>query len=238
MDWLNFLAEEVKRHWFEKGTAYNLARVKPFLDRNFSPLQNVLRGRKLRAAIEEDGGSLLKIIKNPNDSLTWGLVPAEIDLPVDFTELFSVKSERRSKPDSTLRFSRTVWSAFSHSLPENLRRYLIMGSPVLLRDISDTDMPPPGGIQIGPEYIFDHSSEAVPNSSRDQVIEANIKAWAELNAVLLSDLVKAPRAKNDSASPSLGSPYLVADFTALTDDERSRILIPLNLLSKIKFGKQ
>lgn len=235
MSWLAPLVEAVVQYWGRTGKAYNLAKAKPELLQRHVSVDVHLAGRKLKDAIQEDAATELRLIRNPEHRLSWGLVPYSVDLPTDLTELFAPAQEATQTKEDAVRFSRGVWLAFSKPLKLGTRRFLELREPsAVLHEVYDGQPLPPSGVEVLPEYIWSPNGELIPNEDRDQEIEQSIRRWAKEKGISVSQLV---RREISSELPDGGRPASFIDISGLSQTDKARILIPLDLLEKIRFGR-
>lgn len=236
MSWLAPLVEEVTHYWAKTGKAYNLAKAKPELSRRQVPVDTHLAGRKLKDAILEDAATELRLVRNPESKLSWGLVPASADTPANLAELFADVPKSPQAPDDPIRFSRGVWLAFSKPLKVGCRRFLEVrkSRSASLHEVYEGQPLPSSGVEILPNYIWNSNGELIPSENRDQEIDQTIRRWAQEKDIPL-DFLKRKDMDQDGFESEQGASYL--DISGLTQSDKARILIPLDLLEKIRFGK-
>lgn len=238
MTWLSPLCEAVQQHWANTGKAFNLAKAQPLLKKN-TDLELHLQGRKIKDAIQEDAQAELRLVRDPQSGLTWGLVPRDVEIPADAAELFRVEASTRTAVPTaqTIRYGRGVWAAFSKPLKPGTRRFLEIGPPSKCYDIVGNEPLPPAGLEVPEGFIYGQNPELVPNENRDLEIEKNIRDWASSKGIDVQNLSagRSTLERRHAAERSAG--FDVLDFSLLNDTEKARILIPLDLLNKIRFGR-
>lgn len=236
MSWIETLTEVVKSHWSSTGRALLLSQVKRELAKRGIDLVSALEGRKLKDALVEEGGSDVRLVRNPLQPLVWGLLPSAADAPGELGELFGPLEDKTVAASRAPRFGRGVWLAFAKPLKIGCRRFLEVGPPSRMFDIPDGGMPPPAGVEIDPSFIYNPSGELVPNEHHEAQVEKNIREWALHKGIELEKLLASAPAVAGKAREGAGH-FDIADFSGLSSSEKARILIPLDLLSKIRFGR-
>lgn len=234
MSWLEPLCDAVTNHWNLTGKAFNLAKVKPELLRNHVDVEAHLSGRKLKDAILEDATDELRLIRDPNNKLTWGVVPYDAELPNNLGDIFGSSKEATSNDSGSIRFNRTVWLAFSRPLKPAHKRFLELRSTgPFLHEVPDGQPLPPAGIEIAESYILKQDSDSTTPDQRDQVVVDSIKRWAQEKEISLRDLA---RRETVHSSASTANEANMLDISNLTQADKARIMIPLDLVEKIRFG--
>lgn len=236
MDWISCLDQIVRSHWSSTGKAFLLSWIPGALAKHGVDLPSVLRGRKLKDAIQEEGRSVLRAIRHPDYQLVWAIVP--IDAPAtNLKDLFpfSKQTDALAEKDS-VRFGRAVWSAFSKPLKPHQRRYLEIGPPSKMYDLAESEPPPPLGLEVDPSLIYGAQPSLVPIEERDEHIERTIRKWAADHKIPIDKLTPANRL------PTIGEYHDATidliDFSDLSPAEKGRILIPLDILPKLRFRKK
>ncbi len=228
MAWIDALFELSSEYWAKTGKVLLLARVPNLLRKKGVDLQQELAGRKLRDAILVDAVGKVRIVQNPNSLLEWGVLPSSVDLPSDIGELFVAKASDEADADH-LRYARGVWLAFSKPLEAGMTRYLVVGPPARLHDVEAGEMPPSEGYLIDSALIYEAAGELLPNEARDEEIESRIRDWAKSKSIEL-DLLKSKWVER-RRKPGM---KLIIDLSVLSQSEKSRILIPLDIFEKLR----
>lgn len=235
MDWHEELAEVVTSHYARTGKAFLLANATRELQRRGVDLQSALFGRKLKDAIVEEAPSSLRLVRNPAHSLVWGVMPSKAPEPGDLETLFTGSATKSSDSIQSPRFGRGVWLAFAKPIKSGYRRYLEIGPPSRPSDIPEGSMPPPEGVEIDASFIYNPASDLVQNDHSASV-EKNIRDWAESKSIKIENLLFSGR-KIYTENVGRVVDYDFLDFSGLSTPDKARILIPLDILPKIRFGR-
>jgi len=235
MDWISTLDQTVKSYWSSTGKAYLLSWIPAAMAKAGVELSSVLKGRKLKDAIQEDGRDVLRTIRHPEFPLAWAVVPLEAQV-TNLKELFpSTKKEELAVAHESPRFARAVWLAFSKPLKPHQRRFLEIGPPSKMYDISESEPPPPLGLEVDSSLIYNSEPALLPLEERDEHVERAIHKWAAEHDVsidkLTPKLANRITANREGQDPTGG----LIDFSGLSNSEKARILIPLDLIAKLRF---
>lgn len=130
MNWIDALDDVVTHHWAKSGSAFLLSGVRTALERNGINVDISLDGRKMKDALSEDGSSKFRLVRNPENPLVWGLIPANCEIPANAADMFGSQAKSNERAESSSpRFGRGVWAAFAKPLHPDLRRFLELGPP-------------------------------------------------------------------------------------------------------------
>lgn len=241
MDWVTVLNQLVTSHWSSTGKAYLLAWVPPALAKAGVDMNSVLKGRKLKDAIQEDCRAELRVVRNPNFQLVWGAIPIDAAIPTNLADLFleqETAPEHKAKTSQeSMRFGRAIWVAFSKPLKPDHRRYVEVGPPSKMYDIAIGEAPPPLGLEVDEGLILSSAPSLIPMDDRDQQIEENIRKWAAQRGLPLQKLQPAPRTLIGVEKGTTPAEFDFIDFSGLSNADKARILIPLDIIAKLRFGR-
>lgn len=236
---IEILNKIVNKHWAESKTALLLSKIKSEMERENCNVDDWLNGRKLKDAILEDSKGHIRLIRNPKQPLVWGAVPHDSDLPEDQSLIFARFANKTSNSSEEPRFNRAVWLAFAKPILPEARRYLEIGPPSKYRDIYDDEEIPKLGIEVDKNFIS--NARDTPSSTEDHEnrVAENIRNWANDNNIKIEELILSRRSRHDQSSRPHDhvNHFDYLDLSTLSPAEKARISIPLDLLSKIKFGR-
>lgn len=235
MDWLAKLKDIVESNWTETGKVFLLAKAKAELERRGVNLFSELQARKLKDAILEDSDGSVRLVRNPSHPLVWGLIPGNVEIPIDLASLFTVHTVRQSDESHTPRFDRAVWTAFVKPASDGCRRFIEVGSPARFFDVSNDESAPPMSVEVDAQYFLGPAATVLSGEEKSKV-EANIRRWAKDKGVALGALI-AQISHSEAKMGGATNSFDIADFSGLSIAEKARILIPLDILAKIKFGR-
>ena len=235
MEWLATLTEIVANHWLSKKQAYQLSKAMGDLSRAGVNFSSKFPGQKIKDAILEDGVAQLRLVRKPNHPLVWGLLPAEI-INVDENSIWASSQEVSGSPNfQTPRYDKAIWTAFIKKIDADHRRFIFVEPPSRFLDIPIYDAPSEIGIELTSSYIIKPVVGELSDSKKLEV-EVNIKRWCAANSVD-PEKVLASSPRHDSYVGKSPNSFDIIDFSGLSSLEKSRILIPLDLISKVKFGR-
>jgi len=233
MSWLRPLIDEVKHTWSQTGRAYNLAKATPCLRDGGVVVEDHLQGRKLKDAIQEDAKSDLRLVRDPNRPLTWGLVPSGVDVPVDQSSLF--EAAKPAPENDEPRYARGVWIAFSKPLFVGRRRFLSISSTgPEFEEVGIGEPLPPSGTEIDAEYIWSPNEQLPLVTDRDKLISSKIKSWATAKGIEIERLLAETYIDRHKTRSKIRIKYI--DISGLTEEDKARISIPLDVIEKLRFN--
>ncbi|MDA9450763.1 MULTISPECIES: hypothetical protein [unclassified Bradyrhizobium] len=228
-DWIDVLESNVVSWWAVRGRAFPMALAPATLKAEGVDYQAILNGRKLREAISTEGATKLRVVQNPADKLSWGLVPAGVTLDADLSKLFATAPEEQQPPQ--IRFMRPVWAAFARRLNTGMRRFFVDSNFLDFVDIGSGEMPPGQGVEVLSSDLPEATLLDSPN--RDAEIIKAITAWAKAHNIPLDSLDQLKYRQASHAPASKGGRRL--DLSAFSEEDLRRIKIPLDLVLKLRF---
>ena len=235
MKWLETLTDLVNDFWATKKQVYQLSKAMGDLNRKGVAFTGKYPGQKIKDAILEDGVTSLLLVRKPNHPLVWGLLPAGVT-DVDDIAIWSISRDRSESPSiQTPRYDKAIWTAFIKKIEHGRRRFVFLDSPLRFLDTDVFLAPPVAGIELQSSFVIGPVDGELSEETKEEV-ERNIKSWCEVNKI---DPVRvlAPAIRHESNFGKVHNFFDFADFGGLSSSEKSRILIPLDLLSKVKFGR-
>jgi hypothetical protein len=226
--WIEAVKDASKDHWAATGKALLLAHVPSQLRLRGIEAQSFLGGRKLKEALEQDGIGTIRLVRDPNDELVWGVLPAEVTADVN-SDLFPHKASAGTPHDEIPQFARGFWSAFVKPLESDKRRFLRADGN--FDNLPNDQMPPADGIEISDKYI--RPSPGLGEDMHEAVMES-ITKWAEAHQVDVSQYRRqiGDRERTQPERPT-GPTGLFAGFDGLPDSDLQRVLVPMDIVRKL-----
>jgi hypothetical protein len=219
--------ELVTDYWRKFNAAYLLSALGPALTRSGYNHRLILGERKLSDFITEDCRDVLQIVKNPSDPLVLGVIPAHVTISPEHAPSLFLR-----RPDVP-RFPKGVWSAFLVELKPRFRRYVNTTPPYNFEDVPEFNPPPgPEYVEVDRKHIRQPYEDFVPS---EKTLE-RIQQWAmeKLIDVRQIELVSSSRHEAvDHATSGPARSMLEAIYAVLSEEERRRLSIPLDIMKKL-----
>lgn len=232
MGWEEIVVGLVSVWWNEQKKPYPLSRLKPDLRNRHVDLDEKLGGRKAREVMEIDFRDRLKVFHHPNHELVWYMIPVLTD---SNAAIGALTTEEPNKPlVSTVEYEKAVFTAFIKRLEEGKRRFLFFGDRTYFDDIQTDPVTTYGGLEVMRSDISVPVGELLTDVEKRETSQ-RIQAWLKNNDIELTKVTVQNR--SESKAQDRASVSDVLDFSGLTASEKARILIPLDLLFKIRFGR-
>ncbi len=223
-DWLTALVKVTEEYWNGGNRILLLTQAAKHLKSRGIDYKEQTGGRGLKAAIVDAGTDKLRLIKDPNDHLVWGVIPSSVD--GDGSLIFEEFQEKKEKEkDEHIRFKPSVWAAFVKTIDSKRTRYI---ERLALEKFTDIDLstaaPSDGYILVDSKYLY-HSPSEYRNNGK---IQKDILEWAaenKLSEELLVSEREYVRKTND-----------IEDFfvrlSKVDHADLSRVSIPLDVVVK------
>lgn len=221
-DWRKILEEQSRLTFERLGRGLLLSRVPAVLRENGVEPQELLQGRKLLEYLSQEENDAFRLIQNEQCPAVWALVPHDADLVKPYSQYFPSSSNEEHRPP---RFIPVVWQAFIRPLAEGFRRWLTIDGYMRFDDKPQEECIE-GAVEVEAEYISNESSTVRSNV---EVIN-NIENWAARHEIHVPKLLVARKPDQDSKE---NRSALVEFLKAIRPEDRSRISIPGDVLSKL-----
>lgn len=170
---------------------------------------------------------LVQLVQHPEIKEKIGLIPAGEPLPRDVATLFE-KAGDKHVSKIPISYNQDFWNAFFK--PIGSCRYVIVGENGLLQILDDVADVPDGAYEIAKSDIIapDH---ATPTTEKIVATRERIDSWISKNSLEASLFFKksAPTATNSHDKLI----HLKRAFDKISDEDRKRVLIPLDIILKI-----
>lgn len=221
-DFLSAISREVAEHWKQFHEPLLLSRLGQNLARRGFDVQARLAGIRLSEVIRNHLADELRLQPTSPDSKVWAAMPADTGAVVA-PKLVLKPDEKQHLP----RVAAHVWAAFVRPLPVGSVREIELGDEPVFRDLP-IDEASSGSLLVTSTDVIQRSSEeeAAPYYRR---VYQSICAWAEANSIPIE------RVRAD-AQPSKRKPdrsLLEAMISQLTDDQRRRVNLPLDVVASL-----
>jgi hypothetical protein len=170
---------------------------------------------------------LVQMVQHPNIKEKIGLIPAGKPLPKDLASLFPKAGERHGS-SVPISYDQDFWNAFFK--PIQSTRYVVLGDNQPLQILNDAAEAPPGAYEITKSDILapDHT---MPIAEKVVATGERINKWLEKNSLDASQFFRRHVARTIFPQDRLTS--LKYAFENISDEDRSRIYIPLDIMLKI-----
>jgi hypothetical protein len=170
---------------------------------------------------------LVQVVEHPEIKEKIGLVPAGERLPADVTVLFQ-KAGARHSPTSIISYEQAFWNAFFK--PIQSTRYVVLQDNGQVEILDDAAQIPDGSYEITKDDVFT-PDPATPMEEKVAATREKIDSWLARNSLDRSQFFRKHATKPASSPARLDS--LKHAFEKISDADRSRVLIPLDILLKI-----
>jgi len=232
MDWEDAIVDLVESHWNESNRPYPLSRLKLDLRKQGIEIDEKLGGRKLREVLEIDFSTTLRVFRNPDHELAWYMVSSKVDLEEGIVAL--KRHPLQKIASNTVEYDKAIFTAFIKEIFEGKRRFVFLEPKKRFDDFLASEDVPEGGIEVLHAEIVRPSGEQLTGEEKRDASD-RIRTWLSNNDVQLEKAVAAHRiAVKEHDTSTLGD---VLDFSGLSVSDKARILIPLDVLLKIKFRR-
>lgn len=170
---------------------------------------------------------LVQLVQHPEINEKIGLIPAGESLPQDITTLFQNASESNAA-NIPISYNQDFWNAFFK--PIQLTRHVVINENGQLDILNDAANVPQGAYEISKGDIFS-SDHAIPTSEKVSGTHDRINSWLAKNSLEASQFLRKHAASKTYSPDSLIS--LKRAFEKISDGDRARILIPLDIVLKM-----
>lgn len=144
-------------------------------------------------------------------------------------------------------YEAAFWAAFAKPIAEGKRRYLFLNPKPHFKEVEPETDPPAGSYEIPPDYAA--PADMQPGLERHNLVMSNISRWAATNGIDLDRMKQGQSAPNPSATSIAQIPQQhgmsvtgrqagpdrkgIGVLALLSETDRSRILVPLDILEKL-----
>lgn len=224
LDWIEVVAGATEARW-ATGKPLFLAQIPGELRKHDIELSAILAGRSLREAISIDASHRLRLVQDPNNLLSWGVIPRSAPTGTNLDQLFRKPSQSEKAASTQPRYKRWFFTAFIKPISPYHRRWISNDG---FDDLPKSDPAPPGAVEV--ERTAPIRTE--PNVLVDNtVVHQAIRDWATGAGVNLEVYYSTSVHPKHSAA-NLSSLFSLA-FEALSDDDLKRVMIPLDIIVKL-----
>jgi hypothetical protein len=234
------VVELVTEHWQTNKKAYLLSRLGQTLIRRGFDLQEILAGRKLAAYISTELKDALRVLSPRSNSLMIGAIPVDADVSSGIDTLFTPPSKPAGGEGHVPSLIPAFWAAFTRPIPTGRVRTLSLAPKVQFQDVSEAAATQSGKMTVAPELVV--SPDSVSNGDYKTAVYSSIQRWLEANGIELKSVLAsssssgsaAQMARTDSADGRAdGGSLLEQMLAALTDDEKRRVSLPLDIVARL-----
>lgn len=230
-EWVQNLKRLAEVHWTTNRRALLLSQVPQLLEAEGIELSVVLRGRKLKHAIEVDGRGVIWLVQDSRSRLIWGIVHDATAAESDSESLFP---ERDEDADSIPQFHKAFWTAFIKPLEDDRARYVAVQRPIHFIDIPKGNLPNFEGTEIAAEYLV--KSDAVYDDF-DVAVYASILNWSNKNGVDLPRFYWTGPSKSEVQYYARNRAKWLVGLSKLSKEDLARISVPLDIVRTLLDGK-
>ena len=211
-----------------------LSRVGEIITKDHPELRGALGGRKLVGFIEKELAEFVCIYTSLDNPIVKIILPVNVSVNGDVMNFIPVRADVSNSAESTPRYNRAFWAAFSHPLATGHTRLVGFEPQVHFEDIDGEAPAETNKKIIPPTSITDAAIEA--NSAKHvHIINEKISSWLQENKVAV-DAVLAKTAKEQASARMAGlqkGSMLELLLGALDDAELKRIQMPLDIVAKL-----
>ena len=179
-------------------------------------------GTTLRQYLLTQLSEHLTVIQHSESHQLVGVLPIQIDVSAAGGADMLLERTQRCQADTTPRFHPALWAAFRKPLPESQRRYISDRSPVSFWDLDALEHPK--GVEIARDYIL-------PDDASSIDVRQNIQLWIEANRL---DVTIYLRTHKEPLQSLDSRDLLECVLDALNSEELKRVIMPLDVVSKLK----
>lgn len=170
---------------------------------------------------------LVQMVQHPQIREKIALVPAGEQLPDDVTRLFENVGERRGSSEA-VSYDQRFWNAFYK--PIRSSRHVAFGADGKVQILEDANALPEVAYEITKDDILSpEQTLSVPE--KVEATRDRISNWLQKNSLDRSRFLRMPADRTENHRDRLVS--LKHAFERISDADRSRISIPLDILLKI-----
>jgi hypothetical protein len=170
---------------------------------------------------------LVQMVQHPVIKEKIGLVPAGEPLPKDVASLFQNAGERQASPP-TISYDQDFWNAFYK--PIQSTRHVVIGDNGQIQVLNDAASAPEGSYEITKNDIV-NPEQAMSMAEKVAATRERINKWLEKNSLDASQFLRKHVVRTTGHQDRLSS--LKHAFEKISDSDRSRVLIPLDIILKI-----
>ncbi|MFZ4689066.1 MAG: hypothetical protein ACOYLS_07500 [Polymorphobacter sp.] len=170
---------------------------------------------------------LVQMVQHPDIKEKIGLIPAGEPLPKDLSSLFPKAGERHSS-SMPISYDQDFWNAFFK--PIQSTRYVVIGDNQPLQILNDAAEAPPGAYEITKSDILT-PDQTMPIAEKVVATGERINKWLEKNSLDASQFFRKQVSRTIFPQDRLTS--LKYAFENISDEDRSRVYIPLDIILKI-----
>lgn len=170
---------------------------------------------------------VLQLVQHPNVKEKIGLIPGDATIPENIISLFQGAGEKKPSFNSII-YNQDFWDAFFK--PIILNRYVIFeenGRPKILNDVNQ---PPSGAYQIETSDVV-AVDPATPVVERVAATREHLQKWLAKHSLDPEKFLRKNTTKTTELQDRLT--HLKQAFEKISDEDRARILIPLDIIFKI-----
>ncbi|MDR6820241.1 hypothetical protein J2X76_005438 [Neorhizobium sp. 2083] len=221
-----FIVEKVSYHWANTGTAYLLSRLGYEIKRAFPNYLSVMP-KGIKNYVRE-WPSVVQV-EFPGVPEKAGLVPLDAKLPADITAAFQSRSDNISKGPV---YENAFWDAFTRKMED--KRYISLD---LDENIVVSEKYPPDSMaktwELTDNDIIVHPP-GTPIPEKVRTTHQKIDEWLSRHEIERTHFLKV---RNNHPLRSSSSSMLEALFSRLSQEEQSRVVIPMDILLKLIAAK-
>ena len=170
---------------------------------------------------------LVQMVQHPDIKEKIGLIPVGEPLPKDVAGLFPKAGERHSS-SMPISYNQDFWNAFFR--PIRSTRYVVVGENQPLQILNDAAEAPPGAYEITKSDILP-PDQNMPITEKVVATGEQINKWLEKNSLDASIFARNEFTIRMVPQDRLNSLKYV--FEKISDEDRSRIFIQLDIILKI-----
>lgn len=170
---------------------------------------------------------LVQMVQHPEINEKIGLIPAGEPLPKDLASLFQRAGERHAST-FPISYDQDFWNAFFK--PIQSTRHVVIGENGQLQILDDTPHAQGGAYEITKNDIV-APDQAMPMAEKVAATRERINNWLAKNSLDASQFLRKHVARATGSQDRLIS--LKHAFEKISDGDRARILIPLDIILKI-----
>ncbi|MDZ7920392.1 hypothetical protein [Rhodoferax sp.] len=225
-----FLVEHVRKHYAQTNEDLLLANVGWALNNQRPELREKLGRRTVGQFIRRELSEQLDMprnLGNPTEQYVYLKGQADASVPsstrgATTAAATSVKSRK---------YAHAVFLAFTRPVTPGYKRFLMLGDPIHFRDILDDAEAPGEGVEIESTLIVPPSA----GQSKAEVLQElnkQVDHWLRQNGLQLNCVLE----QSKLASADGGNHISLWDLllASLTEAERKRIQLPLDIIAKLQ----
>jgi hypothetical protein len=219
-----FLVQHVRAHYEQTKNDLLLANVGWALNNQHPELRLKLGRRTVGQFVKREMKDLLEVPLNlakPTEQYVYlkGQAKAAVVLPAKGVDTAAVAVAKPRK------YAHAVILAFTRQLPAGLNRYLMLVDTVHFRDIPGSSDAPENGVVIDAELIVPPAAGR-SKAEAQEAFDKRVDQWLQKHTLPLDCVLEQPK-----AAPASLWDHLLA---SLTETERKRIQLPLDIVAKLQ----